>query len=320
MGHKMGRPIEHTMNPRTEHTMNPTISFTMNPTMDQTIHKENLMQTDSHRYLVIGGTGKTGRRVVNALAHGGLDVLSVSRSTDPAFDWNDESTWSPALQGRDRVYVTYSPDLAVPGAVETVEAFVQSAIGHGVRRLVLLSGRGEEEAQRAEQVIQRPELEWTVVRASWFAQNFSEGPFREMVLSGAVRLPAGDVREPFVDAGDIAEVAVAALTEEGHQGEIYEVTGPRLLTFEEAVAEVSRALGRKVRYNRIPAKAFTAGLEEAGLPDGVAWLMDYLFTTVLDGRNEYVTDGVERALGRPARDFRDYARTVAEAGEWEVSP
>ena len=274
------------------------------------------MHIEPHRYLVIGGTGKTGGRVVRALRTRGLDVRSVSRSTNPAFDWTDPSTWTKALVAIDRAFVPYSPDLAIPGAVETVDAFVDAAVDHGVRRLVLLSGRGEEEAQRAERVIQRPELEWTVVRASWFAQNFSEGPFREMVLQGTVHLPAGDVREPFIDAGDIADVAVAALTEDGHQGEIYEVTGPRLLTFDEAVAEVSGALGREVRYQRVPNKAFVAGLEEAGLPDGVAWLLDYLFTTVLDGRNEYVADGVERALGRTARDFRHYARTAADAGAW----
>lgn len=274
------------------------------------------MHPQPHRYLVIGGTGKTGARVAAALTARELDVRSVSRSSDPAFDWNDRSTWPAALEGMDRVYVTYAPDLAVPGAVETLEAFVDTAIRQGVRRLVLLSGRGEEEAQRAETVIQRPELEWTVVRASWFAQNFSEGPFGEMVRGGAVHLPAGEVREPFVDADDIAEVALAALTEEGHAGEVYEVTGPDLLTFHEAVSEISAELGRPVRYQQIPAAAFVAGLGEAGLPDDVAWLLDYLFTTVLDGRNAYVTDGVERALGRPPRDFRSYARDAAGRGAW----
>lgn len=274
------------------------------------------MHPQPHRYLVIGGTGKTGARVVRSLSARGLDVRSVSRSTDPAFDWTDPATWPRALDGVDRVYVTFAPDLAVPGAVETVEAFVQAAIQRGVQRIVLLSGRGEDEAQRAERVIQRPELEWTVVRASWFAQNFSEGPFVEMVRAGAVHLPAGDVREPFVDADDIADVALAALTEDGHAGEIYEVTGPDLLTFDEAVAQISGALGRPVRYRQIPAPAFVAGLEDAGLPDDIAWLLDYLFTTVLDGRNAFVADGVERALGRPPRDFRSYANGAAGTGVW----
>jgi uncharacterized protein YbjT (DUF2867 family) len=278
------------------------------------------MHPQPHRYLVIGGTGKTGGRVVRSLTARGLEVRSVSRSTEPAFDWTDPATWPAALDGIDRAYVTFAPDLAVPGAVETVEAFVDAANQHGVQRLVLLSGRGEDEAQRAERVIQRPELEWTVVRASWFAQNFSEGPFRDMVMAGAVHLPTGDVREPFVDADDIADVAVAALTGEGHAGEIYEVSGPDLLTFDEAVAEISGALGRPVRYQRIPHEAFVEGVKAAGLPDDLIWLLGYLFTTVLDGRNAFLADGVERALGRPPRDFRSYARTAAGAGAWKAVP
>jgi uncharacterized protein YbjT (DUF2867 family) len=277
------------------------------------------MHTDTHRYLIIGATGKTGRRVFDDLTARGLDVRGVSRSTEIPFDWNDPTTWPAALEGRDRAYVTYSPDIAIPGAVETVSAFVDRAIESGVKRIVLLTGRGEEEAQRAEALIRRPDLEWTVVRASWFMQNVSEGPFAPMVADGIITLPAGDVREPFVDVDDIAEVASVSLTEDGHHGEIYEVTGPRMLTFAEATAELSAAIGQEVRYQQVPAKAFVAGLEEAGLPDGVAWLMDYLFTTVLDGRNEYVVDGVERALGRPARDFRDWASASAAAGAWGVT-
>lgn len=274
------------------------------------------MPTNSPTTLVIGSTGKTGARVVRALTARGLPVRGVSRSTSPSFDWNDASTWAAVLEGIDRVYITYSPDLAIPGAVDTVDAFVDAAVERGVRRVVLLSGRGEEEAQRAERVIQREGLEWTVVRASWFAQNFSEGPFREMVLAGAVHLPAGGVKEPFIDVDDIADVVVAALTGDGHHGQVYEVTGPRLMTFAEAVTEVSQTLGKPVKYEQIPANAFVAGLEEAGLPDGIAWLMDYLFTTVLDGRNAYLTDGVERALGRQPRDFKQYAKNTAEAGGW----
>ncbi len=275
--------------------------------------------TDTHRYLVIGSTGKTGRRVMSALNERGLDARGVSRSTEIPFDWNDHSTWSAALQGIDRAYVTYSPDIAIPGAVETVEALVQLAIDKGVKRIVLLTGRGEEEAQRAEKLIQRPELEWTVVRASWFMQNFSEGAFTGMVMEGAVTLPARDIAEPFIDVDDIAEVATVSLVEEGHAGRIYEVTGPRAITFTQAVAELSEELAREVHYERIPTEAFVSGLEAAGLPDGVAWLLDYLFTTVLDGRNVEVHHGVEEALGRPPRDFRDYLRDAIAAGAWEVN-
>lgn len=271
---------------------------------------------DSDVILVIGGSGKTGRRVVERLERRGESVRSASRSSEPSFDWTDRSTWDRVLAGATRAYVTYSPDLAVPGAVDAVETFVEAAVAHGVRRLVLLSGRGEKEAQRAEQVIQRPDIEWTVVRASWFAQNFSEGPFLDMVLAGEIVLPAGDVEEPFIDADDIADVVVAALTEDGHAGKVYEVTGPRLLTFAEAAGELARATGREIRYQRIPVDAFTAGMAEAGVPGDIVWLMEYLFTTVLDGRNARVTDGVRAALGREPKDFTEYARRTAAAGVW----
>jgi uncharacterized protein YbjT (DUF2867 family) len=179
-----------------------------------------------------------------------------------------------------------------------------------------LSGRGEAEAQACERIIQRPDIEWTVVRCSWFSQNFSEGEFLDMVLAGEVTLPAGEVGEPFVDADDIADVAVAALIEDGHAGQVYELTGPRLLTFAEAVNEISRATGRSIRYVQIPHQAFVAGIAEAGLPEDIAWLLDYLFATVLDGRNAALGDGVQRALGRAPRDFADFCTAAAASGVW----
>ena len=268
--------------------------------------------------LVLGGTGKTGRRVAERLSARGVATRIGSRSGEPSFDWDDQSTWDAVLDGITAAYISYAPDLGIPGATDTIQAFVERAVEHGVRRLVLLSGRGEEEAQECELLIQRANIEWTVVRCSWFCQNFSEGEFLDMVLAGEITLPAGDVGEPFVDVDDIADVVVAALTEDGHAGQVYELTGPRLLTFPEAVAEIARATGRTIRYIQIPHEAFAAGVAEAGLPENIAWLLDYLFATVLDGRNSTLTDGVQRALGLGARDFADYARDAAAAGVWNV--
>ena len=268
--------------------------------------------------LVIAASGKTGRRVADRLEAKGHAVRRASRSNGTPFDWNDETTWGAALDGVRAVYVVYSPDLAVPAAPDAITRFTALAKAQGVERLVLLSGRGEEEAQRCERIVAAAGMEWTVVRASWFNQNFDEGAFHELVLSGAVTLPAGDVLEPFIDIDDIADVAVAALTEDGHHGEIYEVTGPRLMTFADVVAEIAEATEREIAYVQIPNEAFIAGLTEAGMGAEQVGLLDYLFTTVLDGRNAYVADGVERALGRPARDFRDYARRVAATGVWRA--
>lgn len=266
--------------------------------------------------LVVGGTGKTGRRVAEKLKARGLSVRLGSRSAKPAFDWEKPATWAPALQGIGAIYLTYHPDLAMPGAVEAVRALVTLAGQQEIRRLVLLSGRGEEEAQLAERVVQDAGADWTIVRASWFSQNFSESYLLGSVLSGEVVLPAGEVGEPFVDADDIADVVVAALTEDRHCGQLYEVTGPRALTFAEAVGEIAKATGREIRYRQVPAKDFTESMAQQGVPAEVVWLLNYLFTTVLDGRNVQPTDGVQRALGRPPRDFRDYVRNTAATGVW----
>lgn len=266
--------------------------------------------------LVLAGTGKTGRRVVERLEALDVPVRMGSRSAEPAFDWEDGATWAPALRDVEAVYLVFYPDLAVPGAPAAIRSCTAEAVEAGVRRVVLLSGRGEDEAQACERIVQGSGLEWTVVRASWFAQNFSEDYLLEPVQTGEVVLPAGDVPEPFVDADDIADVVVAALTRDGHAGQVYEVTGPRALTFAEAVAEVGRAAGREIAFIPVPAADYAGALREHGLPEEVVELLMYLFSTVLDGRNSAVADGVRRALGREPRDFADYARETAASGIW----
>jgi uncharacterized protein YbjT (DUF2867 family) len=269
--------------------------------------------------LVIGGTGKTGRRVADRLQALSRPIRIGSRSSSPAFDWNDPHTWGPALMDVSAVYIAFAPDLAVPGAREAIEAFTTMAVDAGVERLVLLSGRGEPEAQACERIVQEAGVNWTIVRAGWFSQNFSEGAFLDMVKEGTITLPAGEIPEPFVDADDIADVAVAALTKDGHEFEIYEVTGPRLMTFADAAEEIFQAIGREVRFVSIPQEAFNQAVRASGAPDDYVWLLNYLFETVLDGRNAYLGDGVQRALGRAPRDFVDFAREIAETGIWDAA-
>lgn len=272
--------------------------------------------TIDNTVLVLGGTGKTGRRVVERLTKRDVPVRVGSRSGTPPFDWENSATWASVLQDVGAVYITYQPDLGAPGAAEAVSAFAELAVESGVRRAVLLSGRNGGEAQRSEQVFQDSGLEWTIVRAGWFDQNFSEGFLLGPVLGGELALPVGDVPEPFIDADDIADVVVAVLTEEGHAGQVYELTGPRLLTFAEAVAEIAVASGRDVRFVQLSLEQFNSDLKAAQVPDTVVRLLNYLFTTVLDGRNAYLTDGVQRVLGRKPRDFAEYARATAATGVW----
>ena len=263
--------------------------------------------------LITNGTGKTGSRIAERLTAAGHAVRVGSRAGSPPFDWEDRGTWGPALDGTSAAYVSYYPDLAVPGAPEAIAAFTEDALAAGTRRLVLLSGRGEEEAQRAEEALQASGAEWTIVRCSWFAQNFSEGFFRDEIAAGALAVPTlvDGVPEPFVDVEDIADVAAAALTQAGHAGALYEMTGPELLTFATAVDVISAAAGRDVQVVPVELEDYTRSL-----PADLAGFLGYLFTEVLDGRNAALADGVGRALGRPARPFGAYARRAAAAGAW----
>jgi len=275
--------------------------------------------TGQRTTLVLGGTGKTGRRVVERLTAKGLPTRVGSRSGKPPFDWENRSTWAPVLEGTDQVYISYYPDLALPGAVETVGSFAELAVRSGIPRLVLLAGRGEAEAERAEQAVRDSGAELTILRSTWFAQNFSEDHLLEHVRSDVLAVPAGDTPEPFVDAEDIADVAVAALTDDRHTGELYELTGPRLLTFAEAAEEIGNAAGRGIRYLPVSIEEHATAAAEQGVPGEVIDLLTYLFGEVLDGRNAHLTDGVQRALGREPRDFADYARNAAASGIWNAS-
>jgi uncharacterized protein YbjT (DUF2867 family) len=265
--------------------------------------------------LVLGGTGKTGRRVAERLTAREVPIRIGSRSADPSFDWEDQSTWAPALQGVGSAYISYYPDLAIPGAADAVSSLANVALEQGVRRLVLLSGRGEEEAQRAERALQETDAEWTIVRAAWFMQNFNENYMLEPIQAGELVLPAGDEPEPFVDADDIADVAVAALTDDRHIGQLYELTSPRLLSFRAAVDEIAQVIGREINYVQVSTEEYEAVMAEEGVPVEFRSFLNYLFGEVL-GHNAYVTDGVQRAVGREPRDFREFARDAAASGVW----
>lgn len=268
--------------------------------------------------LVLGATGKTGRRVVDRLAAAGRPVRAASRSGETRFDWEDQSTWAPALSGTSAVYITYYPDLAFPGAADTVGAFADLAVAKGVRRLVLLSGRGEEGARQAEVRVEDSGADWTLVRCAFFNQNFSEA-FAESVRHGVLAMPGGDVTEPFLDAEDIADVVFAALTDDRHIGQLYELTGPQLLTLSDAAAELSAAMGRELQYVPVTPEEYAAELIAHGIPEAEAVPIAELIAEVLDGRNSYITDGVQRALGRSPRDFAEFAQKAAATGVWDLA-
>ena len=269
--------------------------------------------------LIIGKNAKTGLRVDQRLQALGYTTRAVSRSTSPTFDWQDPDTWQAALEGIESAYVTFYPDLAIPTAEQAIRDFVALAKDAGLRHVVLLSGRGEAGAQRAEAVLEASGLDWNIVRANWFMQNFSEGFMIEGILNGELVLPAGQTVEPFIDVDDIADVAVAALTRPELRNRLFEVSGPRALNFEQCAAEISEAVGYPVSYTQVPIDDFIKVSRDQGVPEEVLWLMRELFTVVFDGRNSSPTSGVEDALGRPATDFSEYLQKVMATGAWDRS-
>jgi uncharacterized protein YbjT (DUF2867 family) len=278
----------------------------------------NTTTNNKSNILVIGSTGKTGSRVASRLKAMNWPIRLGSRSADIPFDWEDAKTWDAALEGMDAAYISYVPDLAVPGSLPIIQQFTKKAVEKGLTKLVLLSGRGEREAEECEEVIMNAGVDWTIVRANWFNQNFSEGNFVEQVLSGHVALPAGDILEPFIDCDDIADVAVAALTQDGHSGELYVVSGPRAITFKEAIDEIAKATGQTITYEQISVEEYEDMLNQYGVPEAFVWLLKYLFGELFDGRNSQPMDGVERALGRKPTDFSEFVQKTAKTGVWQL--
>ena len=269
------------------------------------------------KILVLGSTGKTGSRVAARLENiSGVELRLGSRNEKIPFDWEKPETWENVVKEIDTVYITFQPDLAVPFAADAIENFTQLATKSGVQKIVLLSGRGEKEAQVCEEIVKKNAKNWTIIRASWFNQNFSESFFLDPILYGIVALPRAEALEPFTDADDIADVVTAALLDESHNGKTYELTGPRLLTFKDAVNEIANASGRNISFQALSLEEYTQMLKEYQIPDDHIWLVNYLFEQVLDGRNSSVTFEIEKVLGRKAKDFSTYAEETAKTGIW----
>lgn len=267
--------------------------------------------------LVIGGTGKTGSRVVKQLQNKGIEPRIGSRSATPSFDWDNKETWVKALEGIEKMYVTYYPDLAVPGAKKAIESLTHLAKELGVKKIVLLSGKGEIEAEACEKIVIESGIDYTIVRASWFNQNWSESFFLDPIISGEVALPMSDVLIPFVDANDIAEVASTVLFDDSYNGEIIEVTGPELITFKEIIDIISKTSNRSLNFYDITLEQYIDGMKQMQIPNNVVWLIEYLFSHVLTNqKNQQVVNDIERVLGRKAKAFIEYAKETAKTGVW----
>lgn len=260
------------------------------------------------KVLVIGATGKTGSRVCQLLSEvlPPEKIKAASRQSDTHFDWSSPTSWVQALDGVSHVYLTYFPDLAVPSSIIHINDFCQLAKKQNVKHITLLSGRGEPAAQQCEDIVINSGMNWTIVRASWFNQNFSDGFFKNFIDAGQINLPVTDVKEPFIDADDIAEIVTKSLITDEHINALYEITGPELLTFNDIATLFSETLGKPVTFSSITSEEFNSTMSAAQVPEEVTSLLGFLFTEVLDGRNQYITNGVEKALGRKPKSFKEY--------------
>ncbi|MFI5710136.1 NAD(P)H-binding protein [Kribbella sp. NPDC051620] len=281
--------------------------------------------TTTNPFLIIGGKGKTGRRVAEQLDAGGVPYRLASRSSEQRFDWYDESTWSPTVAGVDTAYL--APPVGPTGLAQAGR-FIQQAAAEGLRRVVLLSGRGVgspgrdfavyESSVDLENSVRASGADWTIVRPAWFAQNFSEDFLLDYVLGGEIRLAAGDGGEAWIDTNDVGDVMAAALLDERHTGQTYSLSGPRILTLAEVAAELSTVTGRQVKYVDLEPGEFVAELAGFGQPLEDCEAVRDLFAVIRNHRSEYLSDGVQQVLGRAPRDFADWARETAKTGVWSV--
>jgi uncharacterized protein YbjT (DUF2867 family) len=266
--------------------------------------------------LVLGATGTVGRRLTELLRSRGHAVRVGSRSGRPRFDWTDDATWEPVLDGVSRLH------LLAPDGMPVDPEFVALAVARGVERIVLQSSAaievmGDERLLAAERTVRGSGARWTILRPNWFNQNFDEGFFADAVRAGELAVPVGDVRTAFVDAGDIAAVAAVALTEAGHDGERYEVTGPQALSFAEALEVIGRAVGRSIRFDGT-VDGYLAAQEAIGRSREEMASEIAAFTALAEVGDAVPTDVVPRVTGRPATAFEAYALEAAARGAWRT--
>lgn len=266
-------------------------------------------------YVILGGTGKVGRRLTRSISDLGLEARPVGRGTVPAFDWREESTWGAALAGTVGAFVV-GPGSATDWS-ETLSRFLAVAETTGLQHVVLLSARGVQfhptgAVATAERAVRNGPLAWTILRPTHFAQNFTEAMF--VPQDGRIVAPVGAGAEPFIDIDDIAAVAAIVLTRRGYDGRVLELSGPRSLTFAEAAGVLSRVSGSPVQFVDESDAEHEERLRRVGIPDGyVEWRMAML-RGIRAGSDGALSDGVQEVLGRPATSFRAWAdREAAQA-------
>ena len=267
--------------------------------------------------LVTAPNSKTGKQVVKLLKRENIPFRAASRSTSVPFDWENEKTWASAISGAHAVYVVIPPNLAFADMPQRLKAFLTYCEAVRVRRIILLSGRGEDEAAKIEEVALSNAIPTTVLRASWFAQNFSEGYFVEGVVNGQLAIPSKLVREPFIDTRDIAKAVVFALKDKSSNNYVFELTGPELLSFEDVAKKFTKHLDQSVTYVYMPIEDYINQLLQFGVSTDEIDLTRFLFGELLDGRNAYTTSDLSLLLGEQGTSFEQFIQHTKPSGVWQ---
>jgi uncharacterized protein YbjT (DUF2867 family) len=268
-------------------------------------------------FLILGGTGKVGRRLGQSLTAAGHAARAASRHAAVRFDWAEPATWPDALAGTDGLFII-GPGSATDwsGRLTSLLTTAQSA---GTKHAVLLSARGVEflpggAVGQSEQALREGPLSWTILRPSHFAQNFTEAMF--VPVDGVITTAVGTGAEPFIDVADVADVAAAVLARDTWHETTLELSGPEAITFAEAAAILTQASGTSVRFADESDASHVARLRAAGTPEGyIEWRMAML-GGIRSGADAYLSDGVQAVLGRPATSFREWARREVPAAAW----
>jgi len=279
--------------------------------------------------LVMGATGVVGSLIVERLLARGVPVKAASREPDAvrarwpgaAATWLDlerPASFAAALVGVDRVFMIARPGDDAPDVVAA--PLIAAMAGAGVAHVVNLTALGVERAdhapglRRVETLLEASGLAWTHLRPNFFAQLFVAGPLRDALRArGTLAVPAADARISFIDAADIADVAVAALTDPRHRGHAYELTGPAALDHAEVAAILGAAAGRPFRYLALDEARATAMLAATGFSQARIDRLVRFYRLVRSGLAAPVSDDVARVLGRPASALKVVAERHADA-------
>ncbi|PCI88247.1 MAG: ergot alkaloid biosynthesis protein [Hyphomicrobiales bacterium] len=274
----------------------------------------------SEKILVTGGTGNTGAQVVKRLYEMGHEPIVASRSGAKTledveavkFDWLDKNTYAKALEGIEAVYLVAPALVAEPGSI--MSDFINIAKKANVKRFVLLSASlidcgGPAMGQVHQKLAEDKQIEWCVLRPSWFMQNFSKQQHLATIKDeGKIYAATEDGKIAFIDADDIAEVAAFALTVENSFNDDLILTGPEALSYGQAADIISSAIDKPVSHIKLTVEELTQRWQSFGLDEGYAQMLSGMDGVIKDGVEDRTTNSVLNITGKPPRSLAQFVQ------------